>query len=490
MPFVSQPYAPPSMYDPRHGGDRIVDLMLRQGDISARGAAAQGDIWGHTVANVGSQVGQIVMQQQEQKAQEKRAQAINDTIQSWDGQNVPALFKQLAPVVGPEDALKLTNGMVGLSKLSQQQDKPDFEAFHHAVSGAAALLSQGGDAAVAQHWDTLKSALGPGALSIGYQLPDQYTPEVGKVLTEYDKRFNKTTTDKEESKPGSEGWYLKLKFGDKQPTAEEALQARHEFAASARETPKTLEQIRAEHRAMAEGSMAGGGGEKQDDVKLAVTAMKEGMAPPLLPGRATKEYLATIAEAKRQGFDLASANMDWLATSKHLATLNGAQQTRLRQAVDTASHSLDVIEDLAKQWQGGKFPLLNKGQLAAAKAGALGPKAQSIATRLEAQISDVTSELGNVYMGGNSPTDHALSLAAKNLSADWTQSQLIDAIDLSRKNLKIRSNSMVNVGVAGASEDNPYAPPAAAAPAARPTATNPKTGQRIEWDGTARVPVK
>jgi len=202
------------------------------------------------------------------------------------------------------------------------------------------------------------------------------------------------------------------------------------------------------------------------DVKEAVASMKEGSAPPLLPGRATKEYLATIAEAHRQGFDLAKANEDWQATSAHLKTLNGAQQTRMRQAVDVASHSLDVIDDLAEQWKGGKFPLLNKGQLASAKAGLLGPKAQEIATKLEAQISDVTSELGNVYMGGNSPTDHALQLAAKNLSADWTLSQLKAATDLSRQNLKIRANSMKNVGVAGASEGNAYAPKSESAPAA------------------------
>jgi hypothetical protein len=209
------------------------------------------------------------------------------------------------------------------------------------------------------------------------------------------------------------------------------------------------------------------GGENSGDVKAVVAGMKAGRLPPQLPGRATKEYVALMAEAERQGFDLSRAATDWVATQKHVATLNGSQQTRLRQAVDTATHSLDVIEDLAKKWQGGRFPILNRGRLKAALEGTLGPDAQAIATKLEAQISDVTSELGNVYMGGNSPTDHALQLAAKNLSADWSLPQLQAALDLSRTNLKIRANSMVNVGVAGASADNPYdqpAPTAAAAP--------------------------
>ena len=104
--------------------------------------------------------------------------------------------------------------------------------------------------------------------------------------------------------------------------------------------------------------------------------------------------------------------------------------------------------------------------MAAARQGALGPQAQQIATQLEAQIADVTSELANVYMGGNSPTDHALGLATKNLQANWSLEQLRSALDLSRKNLQIRSNSMKNVGVSGASSANPYAGPADQAGAA------------------------
>ena len=197
---------------------------------------------------------------------------------------------------------------------------------------------------------------------------------------------------------------------------------------------------------------------QQNDVKETVAGMRDGSLPPQLPGRASKEYVALMAEAHRQGYDLATAAQDWTATQKHLATLNGAQQTRLRQAILTASDSLGVIEDLATQWDGGKFPLLNKANLALAKAGGLGAKAQQIATNLEAQITDVTSELGNVYMGGNSPTDHALSLAGKNLSADWTKDQLLSAIKLARTNLQIRTNSITNAGAITASSQQTPTP--------------------------------
>lgn len=193
------------------------------------------------------------------------------------------------------------------------------------------------------------------------------------------------------------------------------------------------------------------------DAEAIAEAIANGDQPPVTTGLFRLAGPVRAALAKR-GFNLAIASQDWAATQKHLATLNGAQQTRMAQAVDNAAHSLDVIDDLSAQWNAGKYPALNKVKLASAKQGALGPDAQKLAVALDAQIADVTSELGNVYMGGNSPTDHALSLAAKNLSADWSAGTLAAMTKQARTNLQIRQNSMKNVGVAGASATNPYAP--------------------------------
>jgi len=200
-----------------------------------------------------------------------------------------------------------------------------------------------------------------------------------------------------------------------------------------------------------------------DDVEAIADAIINGEQPPTLTG--LYRYAAPIRGAlARKGFNLANAQSDWTATQRHFTTLNGAQQTRLRQAVDTAIHSLDVIDTLAGRWQGGQFPVLNRVNLAAAKHGVYGQQAASIAQQLEAQISDLTSELGNAYMGGNSPTDHALQLAAKNLSADWSEKVLKDMTALARTNLQIRQNAIKNTGVIGATPQNPYAPPPPADP--------------------------
>jgi len=222
------------------------------------------------------------------------------------------------------------------------------------------------------------------------------------------------------------------------------------------------------------------------DVKEYVAGMKDGSLPPVMPGRASKDYTAVGAEARRQGFDLAQANVDWVATTKHVATMNGAQQLRLNQAVNSLPEMLDNVDALATQWKGGRFPVLNRANLALAKGGAYGPDVASVANQLDAQIADVVADLGNVYMGGNSPTDHALKLAGKSLSAEWDGTVLRDMVKLAKKNVTIRQNSIKNTGVAGASEGNPYAPPAPAAaapPAVAPGALTANTTQRVVQNG-------
>jgi hypothetical protein len=207
-------------------------------------------------------------------------------------------------------------------------------------------------------------------------------------------------------------------------------------------------------------------GAQGGDAKAIADAIMAGEQPPDTTG--LFRFAAPVrAELAKQGYDYSKAYLDWQATKKHIASLNGTQQLRLRQATETAYHSLDVIDSLADQWKGGRFPLLNSANLALAKQGAYGAPAQSVATQLEAQIGDLTSELGNVYMGGNSPTDHALQLAGTNLRANWSNDVLKDMTKLARTNLKIRLNSMNSIGPAGLSTPaagNDVTPAATAAP--------------------------
>lgn len=213
-----------------------------------------------------------------------------------------------------------------------------------------------------------------------------------------------------------------------------------------------------------------------DDVKQLADAIEQGLQPP-----DTKGFYRLAgpvkAELQRRKYDFTKANLDWQATGRQLATLNGPQQTRLRQAADTAYHSLDVIDDLSDKLAAlapsfrGTVPVINRASLALLKS--LPGEAGSVARQLEAQITDVTSELGNVYMGGNSPTDHALQLAGKNLSGNWSVKQLKDATALARTNLVIRRNSIANSTPLVPGQQ----PPVSASPAPR----------RIRYDAQGNV---
>ena len=196
------------------------------------------------------------------------------------------------------------------------------------------------------------------------------------------------------------------------------------------------------------------------DVKDIADGIKGGIDPPDLSKYGYRDRTAIAAELKRQGFDLSTAAQDWTATQKHLATLNGAQQERLRQAVSFTSDSLGIIDDLYNQWQKvgptSGWKVFNKASLATSKQ--LPGEAGNLAHRLDAQISDLTSELGTVYKGGNSSTDESLKLAAKNLEADWNEKTFKDAINQVRQNLEIRKNSIRHSQPAGVSENSPYTP--------------------------------
>lgn len=233
-------------------------------------------------------------------------------------------------------------------------------------------------------------------------------------------------------------------------TLAERKLAREQFNASqARDAETKRNHMAVESRLSSRGPGSIGGAFGQpgvDDVANQIAdAIVAGKQPPDMKGlyRYGGPVRAALAE---RGYDMTKANADWQSVQRWVSTANGSQQVRMRQAANTAYESLDVVDELSarlsQQIPRGRVKVLNRAALVAAQNGAFGPEAQSTATQLGAQITDITSELGNVYMGGNSPTDHALKLAQQNLSADWSEKQLRDATQLARTNLRIRLNSM------------------------------------------------
>ena len=185
-----------------------------------------------------------------------------------------------------------------------------------------------------------------------------------------------------------------------------------------------------------------------DDANTIADAIANGHQPPVLTGL-YGHSAAVRARLEKMGFNLTKANQDWIATQRLYQTLNGTQQTRLREAVGMVKESIPLLRGLISEWDAGGFPILNRARMELAKQGVMGQKAQSIATRLDQQIADMTGEVATVIMGGNSPTDHGLELAGKQFQGNWTKQTALEALVQTEKNIQYRENSINNLGTSG-----------------------------------------
>jgi hypothetical protein len=223
----------------------------------------------------------------------------------------------------------------------------------------------------------------------------------------------------------------------------EAMALKSSLAQSKMQNDLARSMIAANSRIQAAG-MGGAGDPQAIDI---AEAIMRGEQPPDTKGlyRAARGVRAHLA---RNGYDLTTAQRDWQGVQAHIKNLNSTQQLRLRQAVETTSQGLDQIEQLYNRWQElapvgvSGMKLLNRAQLAAAKN--LPGEAGAVANALDAQINDLAGELGNVYMAGNTPTDHSMRLAASNLKSEWNQKTFEQALKTLRTALRMRSNSISN----------------------------------------------
>ena len=207
----------------------------------------------------------------------------------------------------------------------------------------------------------------------------------------------------------------------------------------------------------------------KDAAQEIAKGIMDGTQPPDLKG--LFRYGGQVRSILHQnGYDLTTSMRDWQNLQKYYATLNGQTQTKLRQSTEFVSETLPYVRKLYQDWQATGLPTgfkeFNKGALIAAThlPGEQGTRAQL----LLAQINDLTSELGTMYKGGNASTDETLRLAGENLKAEWNPQTFEAALKQLETNVKIRKNSLANIGPAGVSPGSQYLPKSQAggAPAA------------------------
>lgn len=205
-----------------------------------------------------------------------------------------------------------------------------------------------------------------------------------------------------------------------------------------------------------------GGSATGTDVKDTADGIIEGrISPNVSQSVSYKDRTAVSAELSRRGYNQTEALRDWQAITRHLATLNGAQQERLRQAVAFADDTIPQLEEAYQRWKKAAgisgIKVFNRAALATSKQ--FGGEAGSAATQLEALIKDYTAELGTVYKGGNSSTDESLKLAGENLKAEWNEQTFNDALKRIKQSIRIRRNSIATSQPVGVNPNSPYLPP-------------------------------
>lgn len=152
------------------------------------------------------------------------------------------------------------------------------------------------------------------------------------------------------------------------------------------------------------------------------------------------------AELSRRGVNVAKLQLQATAENKLAQTLNGPQQVRLRQSVDSVLQGLDELDSLNSEFDRTGIKLFNKGKLEFLANGGGTPEQQEIAQRYKTQMIGLQDEFGNVVMAGNSPTDRALELSAKIFNSDFNNTAISASTKQMRRLLSMRKSAIDNVG--------------------------------------------
>jgi hypothetical protein len=459
-PSIPLQVKPPAMPNPMEYAGNMISLKNMMGQQQIQ----QNQI----------QQGDIQLQQMKQNMQDE--QTARDILANDPNINsaLPKLYKALGPKAATiaKSLIEHDQALATLNKTQSETTRDNLKTFSDAIDEIASLPAEYRDAA----YKTKIGNLIQGKLmspEMVQSLPQQWDDE---LMMGYGNHLKQTQTALD----------LKVKTLQEQEAANKASIAAQQAAnmkggvsAEARfqaeNRAKSFEEMtyedwvkdpenRGKNRAQfkewesAHASTYMGSG---DDPKAIAQAIQRGEQPPTMTGL-YRMAGPVRAELARNGYDMVKGQNEWNGVQKWISSANSTQQLRLRQAVEKIPPHVEMIEGMYSKLEkiglptGFKF--WNKAALAAARN--LPGETGALATNLEGQINDLSAELGNVYMGGNTPTDEALKLAKSNLSSDWNPQTFHKAIDLIKQNVIMRRNAIRFTGPGGVPTDSPYMPDA------------------------------
>lgn len=190
-----------------------------------------------------------------------------------------------------------------------------------------------------------------------------------------------------------------------------------------------------------------GGPQTVDEV---ADAIYEGKVAPEPTGYGMRGMWGQIVASlvrRHPDFNLEVKQGEWYGVKRSIASLNGPQQLRLRQALKTAPQALDNFESLVNQFeqvapQFAQLPLNRLVNKAGREWGAMGPEAQHLAVQIATQTVDVQPELAQIIMAGGVPGERSLAMAEAMVRNDFAPTFIRDQIHTTRQNLSYRLNAI------------------------------------------------
>lgn len=490
MPFQSVPYAPQGVYQPRYN-DSIAMLMARGGDIAARGAERSGEIWGNTISTLGGIASEAIGAHQEQSRLKKQDAAFLDLLDSpiW-GSDPVAAAKGVIGIYGPRKGSEILRGVSGSMGLKASMT-PE-QAMSHLPDWAAGFVAATPEVRK-RTWPAVRDLLAktnlPGFTDTTAEWDEARLPEVAMFVK-----------PKEPVKPE-----IRVVDG---VTYERAPGS--EWAKSSLPAEATKPEARSIDAQLADAKLRGDEATYAKLLRVKAEAEAAGRAPtaPVVDtlGKVPDEWRSVIdrsilmipatrrksvLEAMSRAW--ASGNVENIKSLVKQAAVEGENvdkknQVQGREATIAALKDVEtILLDLNRAkvptgWLAGNVEDLYR------KLGtSTNPEYVSLGARLKGVLIDYRRAATGVQFSERESADYEQmfpnyrNTLPVNLALIRGLMRQMETHDKTYWESKLGKEGAQLVGVTEGG---------ASAPAAPRTYVNPKTGQRIQWNGTSWVPVQ
>lgn len=182
--------------------------------------------------------------------------------------------------------------------------------------------------------------------------------------------------------------------------------------------------------------------QRHANVAAIADGMKNGTIPPDPEGLSRQGiYADVIGKMAQDGVDFTELRKQWLASKRLSVTENSPQSVRLDIAVRSGLKMYDAIDGLATQWDGMGLGPLSRANLKLAMEGGKGQAAAQLATQLNGQIAQLTSDVATVEQNGMTPTQESRHVAEQSMQSWWSNGTIHAMTAQGRANMKIRENA-------------------------------------------------